>query len=439
MTGQIVAAEQMAGAIGFLAVTQAIVAVGVYVWIALALTAVFRKAGAAPWKAWVPVLNAWTLFELAGMRGWWAAVIAGGAIVVGGGAVALSGILGAAALEASFGGDPGGAQAALAAAAAFPALLWLVVFVPALILQIRMLLGVNRGFGLGVGHTVLGVLLFPVWASIVGWGSARWLGPGAAAASAPPQAAMPVAPSAPVVPALADFTARPAPAPAFGDTPVFGSAPAFGGNGAFEAPSTPPAFSAGTAPSFGAPSRPAPNPWAPPGATTGGPAPASTSAGVGAPATAPTSTPPSAAGTPASAFLPAPAPAAQSPSAPATGEVEERTVLAGRRLPAWSLVLPGGDTVGLRGDAVVLGRNPVAPARAPQAQPVAVDDVTRTVSKTHALLTLTASGWIVTDLDSTNGVFVGASPDAGAEVVGSAAVDGRFFLGDAVFELRSDG
>lgn len=408
------AAEQMAGAIGFLAVTQAIVAVGVYVWIALALTAVFRKAGAAPWKAWVPVLNAWTLFELAGMRGWWAAVIAGGAIVVGGGAVALSGILGAAALEASFGGDPGGAQAALAAAAAFPALLWLVVLVPALILQIRMLLGVNRGFGLGVGHTVLGVLLFPVWASIVGWGSARWLGPAAPAASAPPQAAMPAAPAAPAVPALADFTSRPAPAPAFGDTPVFGSAPAFGGNGAFEAPSTPPAFSAGPAPSFGAPSRPAPNPWAPPGAPT-----ASTA--------------------PASALLPAPAAAAQAPSAPATGEVEERTVLAGRRLTAWSLVLPGGNRVGLHGDAVVLGRNPVAPARAPQAQTVAVDDVTRTVSKTHALLTLSASGWVVTDLDSTNGVFVGASPDAGAEVVGSAAVDGRFFLGDARFELRSDG
>jgi inorganic pyrophosphatase/exopolyphosphatase len=91
------------------------------------------------------------------------------------------------------------------------------------------------------------------------------------------------------------------------------------------------------------------------------------------------------------------------------------------------------------GDTVVLGRNPAAPRRAPQAQLVAVDDVTRTVSKTHALLTLTASGWVVTDLDSTNGVALGAVADAGTEVDGSAPLSGPFFLGDAALELRADG
>src|SRR5690606_29487396 len=35
---------------------------------------------------------------------------------------------------------------------------------------------VNVAFGLGVGMTVLAALLFPVWATVLGFGSARWVG-----------------------------------------------------------------------------------------------------------------------------------------------------------------------------------------------------------------------------------------------------------------------
>jgi len=406
----------MADALGMIAVVQVVGGIGVYVWTSLALMAVFRKAGAAPWKAWVPVWNAWTLFECAGMRGWWAAVLAGGAVIVGGVAAIVGGALGAAALDASFGGDPADAQTATLAAVLVPALLGLVILVPALVLQVRMLIGVGRGFGLGAGHVVLGVVLFPVWASLVGWGSARWLPGPAAAAPATAAAPAPAAPS-PIVPALADFSARPGVAPGFSHTPVFGAPSA--APDALSTPGTPsaaPAFTSGPPPAFGAPARPAANPWAPP---TGVPSPPA----------------------PASSFIAAPSPAA---GAPARGagqptEVEERTVLAGRRLPGWSLVLPDGRSIALTADAVVLGRNPAAPQTAPHAQPVAIDDVTRTVSKTHALLTLTASGWVVTDLGSTNGVSLGADPDAGTEVIGSAPVSGPFFLGDAALDLRADG
>ena len=38
-----------------------------YVWSSLAFAAVFRKSGEQPWKAWVPVLNAVVLLQLAGL------------------------------------------------------------------------------------------------------------------------------------------------------------------------------------------------------------------------------------------------------------------------------------------------------------------------------------------------------------------------------------
>ncbi|MFC8682487.1 DUF5684 domain-containing protein [Microbacterium ureisolvens] len=99
---------------------------GLYIWIALALSAVFRKSGVEPWKAWVPVLNAIVLLQLAGLSPW----------------LVLLGLV---------------------------PIVNVVVFAFALY-------RVNLAFGLGAGMTVLGVLLFPVWASVVGWGSARWIG-----------------------------------------------------------------------------------------------------------------------------------------------------------------------------------------------------------------------------------------------------------------------
>ncbi|MFB7894104.1 DUF5684 domain-containing protein [Microbacterium sp. NPDC056044] len=102
---------------------------GLYVWTALALSAVFRKSGVEAWKAWVPVLNTVVVLQLAGLSPW--LVILMFVPVVG--------------------------------------LVFLAVWAIALY-------RVNVAFGFGPGMTVLAFLAFPVWASVVGWGSARWVG-----------------------------------------------------------------------------------------------------------------------------------------------------------------------------------------------------------------------------------------------------------------------
>ncbi|MGC5172888.1 DUF5684 domain-containing protein [Microbacterium sp. DT81.1] len=106
------------------------VALALYLWIAASLSAVFRKAGEEPWQAWVPILNAIVLLRLGGMSGWFLLL-------------ALVPILGTLALLGVF-----------------------------IIVYVRL----NRSFGVGPGMTVVAVLLFPVWTSILGWGPARWLG-----------------------------------------------------------------------------------------------------------------------------------------------------------------------------------------------------------------------------------------------------------------------
>jgi hypothetical protein len=107
-----------------------VVVVVLYVWTAASLQAVFRKAGHVGWPAWVPILNTVTLLRLGGLSGWWCALL----LVPGLGAV--------------------------------------VVFVVYVIAAHR----VGRAFGFGGGMTVLAALLAPVWSSVLGWGSARWIG-----------------------------------------------------------------------------------------------------------------------------------------------------------------------------------------------------------------------------------------------------------------------
>ncbi|MDM4763707.1 FHA domain-containing protein [Galbitalea sp. SE-J8] len=88
--------------------------------------------------------------------------------------------------------------------------------------------------------------------------------------------------------------------------------------------------------------------------------------------------------------------------APSTlDEDDEATVLAPRR-PAWALVTPAGERVPVR-QAVVIGR---APTAAGGALAVALLDPTRSVSKTHALLTPLGDAMRIQDLGSTNGTIV---------------------------------
>lgn len=72
----------------------------------------------------------------------------------------------------------------------------------------------------------------------------------------------------------------------------------------------------------------------------------------------------------------------------------------------WYLLLPSGERHALDADTV-LGRKPEAPEGA---TPIALPDATRTLSKTHARLRFDGSSWSVEDLHSTNGtVLLGTS------------------------------
>jgi len=116
----------LAFALGSVAV---VLAIALYVWTAIALAAVFRKSGEEPWKAWVPVYNGMTLLWLGGLSGW----------------------------------------------------LLLVLFVPivgtlaAWVLIVIACHRVNVAFGRGPGMTVFAALLFPVWATVLGFGPDRWV------------------------------------------------------------------------------------------------------------------------------------------------------------------------------------------------------------------------------------------------------------------------
>ncbi|MCC4248637.1 DUF5684 domain-containing protein [Microbacterium testaceum] len=103
----------------------------VYVWYALALAAVFSKTGeAAPWKAWVPILNAATVLKLGGFSPWLVLLV-------------LIPIFGA------------------------------IAFIVVMIVAVHR---VTLGFDRGAGMTVLGALVPVVWASVLGFGGARWHG-----------------------------------------------------------------------------------------------------------------------------------------------------------------------------------------------------------------------------------------------------------------------
>ncbi|WP_439591817.1 DUF5684 domain-containing protein [Microbacterium sp.] len=123
-----------------------------YVWTALALAAVFRKSGEQQWKAWVPFLNQAVLLQLGGFSG------------------------------------------LLVLLSLLPGVGLVIVWV----LQTIACHRIGHAFGFGSGMTVLAALLLPVWASIVGFGSERWVGREAparapAAPPAPPPGPAPTA------------------------------------------------------------------------------------------------------------------------------------------------------------------------------------------------------------------------------------------------------
>ncbi|AZS35834.1 hypothetical protein CVS47_00432 [Microbacterium lemovicicum] len=212
-----------------LGLTTVVLSLALYIWTALALSAVFRKSGEESWKAWVPFLNTAVLLTLGGFSGWFVLLVL------------------------------------------LPVLGQVVLYV----ILVMALHRINQAFGFGVGMTVLAALLLPVWASVVGFGSARWVGsdhtapaphrtgPGAERAAAAPSgriASLATPPRPPAPPAARGYA--PPVVPGYGP-------PALPGHGS----------AAGYVP--GSPTRVAPG-YAPPASPRSGYTPP-----VGVPATAP--------------------------------------------------------------------------------------------------------------------------------------------------------
>jgi hypothetical protein len=435
-----------------------------YVWTALALSAVFRKSGEQPWKAWVPILNQVVLLQLGGFSGWLFLLI-------------------------------------------------LVPFVGPLIVWALLIVAcyrINVAFGHGVGMTVLAALVLPVWASILGFGAARWLGTDLAPRG--PQGAGPRRTAAPDEDDVSAYVPRAAP-PAYSPSepfpaPPLPTAPASG----WTPPPVPPAPAAAPARQWGGFDLGAVSEVTSEvtGADSAAPAPISAVPRAAAPAPEPVVaepwvTPPPVAAPPVTPAatpqpvapqpvapppvtrvpaMPAPVPADE-PWAPARSPLPEaepfpetsgpvsaivgvpdaggprsarasvsaqhtrseipddpidETIITRRRRTAWSLVPPTGAAIPLTTDIVLLGRKPAPDRTYPDAQLVSIDD--GTVSKTHARLALREDHWYVTDLGSTNGVLFATLMGTEVEATPGEEIEAgeRFFLGDAEVRLqRSDG
>lgn len=96
----------------------------------------------------------------------------------------------------------------------------------------------------------------------------------------------------------------------------------------------------------------------------------------------------------------------------------------------WMLLPDGGAPVELTGDVAIVGRHPLPDARYPGAQLITVRHAT--VSKTHARIERRGTGWLITDLASTNGVVVvdGDGTDYDATPGSPAHVRERLRLGE---------
>ncbi len=154
-----------------LGLSTAVLFVILYVWYALALSALFAKAGEKSWKAWVPLVNLGTILKLGGFSPW---------------LVLLN-------LVPLFGG---------------------IAFVIVFIVAVHR---ISEGFDRGAGTTVLGVVLQVVWASVLGFGSARWAGSDASGSRTVDENSAPVRRgqdfAGPYVPLVGGWTPEP-PAPA---------------------------------------------------------------------------------------------------------------------------------------------------------------------------------------------------------------------------------
>lgn len=152
-----------------------------------------------------------------------------------------------------------------------------------------------------------------------------------------------------------------------------------------------------------------------------------------------TARPPVAAGIPysAPALAPTPTPSADPAAPPADPNDETRVVVP--QAATWRLTLADGQSLTVA-SALFIGRNPSRTAHDSEGDLLPVDDQTKTVSKTHAFIEVDAAGLWVTDLDSTNGVFVALPDDDGVQAEPGERVavpaGGDIVLGEFVIQVE---
>ena len=128
-------------------------------------------------------------------------------------------------------------------------------------------------------------------------------------------------------------------------------------------------------------------------------------------------------------------------SASEGSEIDDATIVSPSRRSAagWRLVIDGLGPVTVEGTLYV-GRNPVAGAEHPQARLLALDDQSKSVSKTHAMLEVDAGALWVHDLHSTNGVWVIPAGEDPIEVTPGVRVlvpaGSELELGDLVIHVE---
>lgn len=339
-----------------------------YLWAGLALSAMFRKMGEAGWKGWVPLWNVGTVLAWGGYSPWLALLLP--LPVIG-----------------------------------------LVVVVLVILSAHR----INIGFGFGGAMTAVAAVLFVIWASILGFGPARWLGRRPARARSSPADPPRSASASSVTVSLPGLRA------------VAAAAATISEEDSVWAP--PPAVAAATTEPRrrAAPIDAVPGPDEPP-----------------APVTAPVRTHPqpdegfSELSGEISAVVGSPV-AGRPRSARSAVAAREEAAQDGANRAPWTLVTASGAIIPLSAEVVIIGRRPVRTDDAPGAQLIALPGAP-TVSQTHARLQRIDVHWRITDLDSTNGVtLLSRAGERETVAEGDLHAGDSFLLGDEEFLLHGRG
>ncbi|WP_062380993.1 FHA domain-containing protein [Demequina pelophila] len=128
---------------------------------------------------------------------------------------------------------------------------------------------------------------------------------------------------------------------------------------------------------------------------------------------------------------------ASSPEAAHDPELDDRTQVSARQREAWELVTGDGAVYPFDAATVVVGRRGLRPV-AQAGGRVEISDATKTISKSHARLSLEGGRWTVEDLGSTNGtLLVGADGrERRVEAGTRAVVADVLLLGDVEVRIR---